>query len=554
MPERLRCLTVAVCGALTIATRAAAQVPLPNAAQPRGSGHIVVRIVAADNGAPVRRAFIRLAGRPPDSVSGAWPFQAFTREGETDDAGRLDFADLPGGVYGLTVDPLYGFVRVERQQAGTLADGETLDVIIRLERTGAIAGRIVDEGGTAVVGARVQILRRTDLDERVRAVGASTTTDDLGQFRVFNVPAGDYYVLATHTPWHRDKETSARAGYATTYYPSSSTLDGAARVSVRAGQDTTSVDVRVPRVTLARVVVQAVDSRGLPLGREAQLSLSVLDPGYSPDAIRYATRRDDGTFLFRDIPPGRYPIIATTGPTMEEAAYVNVSIGAEDVSMRIQTNRGATVSGRVVLEPSTRSASSSNPRPRIWVSAHRARLGLGYEQASRAELSEPGRFELRGLRGPMNLVAEVSLGALVSIRNGSEELSGKTLEFSGTEVLDDVVVTLTTDVARVDLAITNTAAQDGAEPVLVVLFAEDASRWHQGWLQYARRDVGRDVVHVELGRMNPGRYLVVALRNANVGSPTDPSALAKLRRLAVPVTLVGGETVSLALNVVAATP
>jgi hypothetical protein len=50
--------------------------------------------------------------------------------------------------------------------------------------------------------------------------------------------------------------------------------------------------------------------------------------------------------------------------------------------------------------------------------------------------------------------------------------------------------------------------------------------------------------------MVPGPCLTVALRDRDINHTTEASVLTKLRSLATPVTLVGGEIVRTSLNVV----
>jgi hypothetical protein len=156
----------------------------------------------------------------------------------------------------------------------------------------------------------------------------------------------------------------------------------------------------------------------------------------------------------------------------------------------------------------------------------------------------------------MVLSAEIGLGALLSIERRGEELAGKTLEFVGTETIDDVVVTLTTQVAQLDVSVTTSRTEP--EAVLVVLFSEDPARWHQGFLQYARTTVSpvSDGVGtppsatMRLIRMPPGRYLIAAIHeDVEVADPTQVSVLERLRPVATPVTLVAGQTAKVTMAV-----
>ena len=82
-----------------------------------------------------------------------------SRKVETDVDGRFDFTDLPAGWYSIHVDAVNGFVRPARREM-TLTEGQAAEQMIRLLRTGAIEGRIEDDHGDRVLGARVQAVRK----------------------------------------------------------------------------------------------------------------------------------------------------------------------------------------------------------------------------------------------------------------------------------------------------------------------------------------------------------------------------------------------------------
>jgi hypothetical protein len=204
--------------------------------------------------------------------------------------------------------------------------------------------------------------------------------------------------------------------------------------------------------------------------------------------------------------------------------------------------------------------------PTVWVSANPplGKYAPMYARVPSAQVKRTDRFELAGLRGPMALSAEVGGGALLSIRRAGQKIAGKTLEFEGTETIDDVIVSLTTRVAQVDVTVTGTSASGEPQPVLLILFSEDSALWHQGHLQYTRtmtshvptrppdtRGVPGPLPPAEtrLSRLVPGRYLIVALPDVDLNHPTDVRLLEKLRPLAVPIRLVAGEPASVSLGV-----
>src|SRR5437762_3653751 len=165
-------------------------------APPTPAGRIIGRVLAADSGRPVKRA--RVFATATELPGG--------RGMVTDDTGIFDLTELPAGRYTLTVSKS-GFVSLsygQRRplQAGTplqLADGQTLKGIeFQLPRGSVIGGRVLDEDGEAMPGVMVRVMRYQYLqgDRRLTPAGAGQT-DDKGQYRVWGLMPGDYYVNAT---------------------------------------------------------------------------------------------------------------------------------------------------------------------------------------------------------------------------------------------------------------------------------------------------------------------------------------------------------------------
>ncbi|MEP7116391.1 MAG: carboxypeptidase-like regulatory domain-containing protein, partial [Acidobacteriota bacterium] len=164
--------------------------------EPLGTAVLKGVVVAADTGAPIRRAQVRAVAAGFDN-----------RIATTDEQGRFELRDLAGGRYTLTASK-GGFVSLQYGQRrpserGTpveLAAGATLEkIVIGLPRGSVIAGRVVDEFGEPLTGAQVQVLRYvfTQGARRLVAAGTGNRTDDQGSFRVFGLAPGDYVVSAT---------------------------------------------------------------------------------------------------------------------------------------------------------------------------------------------------------------------------------------------------------------------------------------------------------------------------------------------------------------------
>jgi len=310
--------------------------------QPVGSARLTGRVVASDDGGPVGHAYIRLSGSTT-SRGNPGPPRGVERASETDANGNFDFANLPAGSFYVTVDPVKGFVRPSRSKSAEIAEGQTVHMTFRTERTGAIDGRVVDENGDGVLRVQVAAVQRINYGGYIKVdlTGLSAMTDDRGNFRIFNVPPGEYYVVASYMPPRLDINPSPRLGYTNTYHPASRTLDGARPIVVRPAHNTERVDVTVTTRQLVRVSVRAVNSNGVPLDKEARLSLHRRDATYLETSMRLPNLPKDGTFVFDDIMPGAYYLIVATSSRLEEAAYVNVIVADRDLSLNVQTNTAA---------------------------------------------------------------------------------------------------------------------------------------------------------------------------------------------------------------------
>ena len=122
----------------------------------------------------------------------------------TDREGHFLLKDLEPGSYKITA-ARNGYAKQEYGQripAGqgtvvTLAGGQTLkDVAFYLIPGGTISGRVRDDGGEPITGARVELLRATYVrpGKRDFRIAGSALTDDRGEYRLYWITPGRYYL------------------------------------------------------------------------------------------------------------------------------------------------------------------------------------------------------------------------------------------------------------------------------------------------------------------------------------------------------------------------
>jgi len=235
---------------------------------PRGTSIIRGQIVAADTGSPIRRAQVRI--NAPDVRE--------SRVAATDQQGRFEIKELPAGRYTMMASK-GGFVSLQYGQrrpseSGTpieLGDGQTLEKItIALPRGSVLGGRITDEFGEPVANASVTAMRYGYVGGARRMMpggqNSRDTTDDQGQFRLFGLPPGDYFVSATLRTGGQEvtDPMGELSGYAATYYPGTTNVAEAARITLAVSQENTGISFGLIATKLVRVSGQVLTSVPAP--------------------------------------------------------------------------------------------------------------------------------------------------------------------------------------------------------------------------------------------------------------------------------------------------
>jgi hypothetical protein len=133
-------------------------------------------------------------------------------------------------------------------RSNTLDLDEVVDVT--LPRGSAITGGIEDEYGDPAAAVMVRAVRHrhvdgqrrlTPISEGIEVLGnAGDITDDLGQFRIYGLAPGDYYVSALYSP---PGEPAGRTGYPPTYYPGTAAAADARRITVRPGEEAQDISL-----------------------------------------------------------------------------------------------------------------------------------------------------------------------------------------------------------------------------------------------------------------------------------------------------------------------
>jgi hypothetical protein len=141
--------------------------------------------------------------------------------------------------------------------------------------------------------------------------GGVGQTNDLGEFRIANLPKGDYLVIATQqerTPFDVSIPSPAKVA-APTYYPGTTERQSAQVITIRAGETVGDMWFSVVSSAAFSVSGVVVDERGAPSAG----AMVTLMPGSQPEMpfpfLMGAADRN-GAFTVSGALPGSYFVIA----------------------------------------------------------------------------------------------------------------------------------------------------------------------------------------------------------------------------------------------------
>ena len=550
--------------------------PPRDARTPAQTGTAVVRgrVFAADTGRPLRRARILLTAPELGSEN---------RATSTGADGRYEVKDLPAGRYTVAVNRS-GYLRLSYGQRRPFELGKPLQVADRqvvenvdfsLPRMSIITGRVFDETGDPISGVRVFAMRSTFFEGRRRLVpvagGPISLSDDAGQYRILGLPPGSYYVMADlRETWPvTEGGVTQVMGYAQTYFPGTSSLTDARRVTVGLGQEMSNTALALVPGRAASLSGTAFDSQGHPLvGRAVALMQEFRGPGFGMFGIMgNATVAADGTFRLKDLAPGEYKlnVRATTeigGASVPESASAPIAIAGADIdSISLTTTAGWSIAGRVVTETgevpsvarerirlmgsplnSDSVAGPSGPPP------PGAPGGQGNVDSGR--IRDDWTFMVTGLFGPARLRAQLPDGwMLKAIMRDGLDVTDAVLEMKGSDTLAGLDVVVTNRVASISGVLTDEKGAPATDGTIIV-FSADAEKWTEDsrFVRSARPDQKGTY---EVRGLPPADYLAVAVNYVEEGMWNDPEYLESIRRYGQKFAISEGGTQSVALRLVA---
>jgi hypothetical protein len=551
---------VAIVSCLLAGTATAQQPAQPRLFQPprdvvapaTGTAAIKGRVVETGSNQPIRKARIHAAS----------PALRDGRTTYSDANGAFELSALPAGHYTVTTAKLgyvpaaYGQPRVmELGTAIDVSDGKIVAPIdVAMSRAGVIAGRITDEFGEPLPNTRVAAMRYQGANGNRRLMpAAARVTNDIGEFRIFGLVPGEYYLEATlpgNDVQLYDPDTGNRpAVYAPTYYPGTANAGSAQPLTITTGQTLSGTNLMLLPVRPVRVTGTVSDSTGALLVN-ASVMAALRESG--PGSVVASSVGRDGSFTLAGLTAGEYVLRVRTGMPQSgaESAAVPFTVGTSDVTnVHIVTSPPTSVTGRVHVDPSE----LGSLRPTIFrLNAPAGTPGdIGVSGGANTMVKDDFTFELKIPPGR------------VFIRSNTAGWFLRSVRIQGVDVLDSgVTVQPNQPITDVEIQITNkqpevtgtvrTAAGDPTRTAYIVVFPQNSALWGFG-SRYVRM-VRPNPDNKYRALVPPGDYYEVALDHVEGAEWSEPDFLERVREKAVTISLQDGDHKTQDLSLVPSSP
>jgi carboxypeptidase family protein len=321
-------------------------------------------VVAMAGSAPLKNALVTLNSVDDRSR----PEVTIRSEGD----GHFQFRGIVPGQYRLRV-ARNNYVTQEYGQRTANGPGSTLnlrggqemkDLLFRLIPSATIAGRIEDEDGEPISWAHVTAFRSSYSNgKRTFKSVALNSTNDLGEYRLFGLPPGRYFISATYHPgaahagfdedFDYNGADSLKENYVRTYYPGTYDAAKAQSITVKSGEEIPSMDFTMRPTAVYRVRGRVINT--IPDTKRVEHPMVFITPRggvIQSDSMTFGPSNEvkkDGTFELQGVPPGPYIVEAMIPEEGQEHSVTqSIDVGEADLDgLQLVISKGFSVSGHI---------------------------------------------------------------------------------------------------------------------------------------------------------------------------------------------------------------
>jgi Carboxypeptidase regulatory-like domain len=539
----------------------------PSAQAPASIAGFVVKLGTNE---PLSKAVVTLNGTEGRG-------QMYSASTSTD--GRFLLDKIPPGKYRLAANRS-GYVRYEFGARGpnrrgldiTVGAGQRMtQIMMPLSPAATITGRVFDRDGEPLAYVTVQAMKYVYQDgERVLNVAQTAVTNDLGEYRLFWLQPGQYFVSTTYdsspqrggfggpgrpiflgprggNPGIESVEATEDQARIPIYYPGTPDPQAAAPINLQTGTLFSGVDLTVAAVHTFTVRGQVISgATGQPIANVNVVLEPRQRPGSRGPIMRSrANGANRGSFEIGGIVPGSYDLVAISNDRNNRmSARVPVDVSGSDIqNVSVVLTPGFAVPGHLIVE-----GPAQDPT-RIRITLRPSASGMQFGGAiPAAPVQADGTFTLQQVGQDiyrMNwnglprgfYVKAARLGAVDVLKDGLK------LERQPTVPLE---VVISSDTGTVDATVVTDKQEPSINTTFVLVPSPDLRFRNDLYRMGATDAMGR----LHLDGVPPGDYKAFAWEEVENGAWQDADFIQPFEDRGKPIRVSANSAANLELRVI----
>lgn len=524
------------------------------------------QVLNAVSGEPLKKASLALMRTDISPGEAMLP----NSYGTTSDAqGKFAMKDIEPGTYRLLVNR-NGYVSMMYGARGAGRPGTALslsrrqhmkEVIFKLTPHGVIAGRILDEDGEPLPYVRVMLQSYRYIQGRkqlTQSGGGGGSTNDLGEYRIFGVAPGKYFLSAAPSPngmqmaVDRSVNAPPEEDYATTYFPGTTESAAAVQLDVSPGAQLRGVDMTLSKTHTIHVKGHVTHGLTSPGRNNVMVYLTPRNAGGFMGGLRNNPIDAKGNFDIRSVTPGPYNLTAVINDgNVSYQGRIPIDAGSSNIEgLNVTIGPGLTVSGQLRAEPGATKVDLSTIRLNL---RPREVGGMMFgNNMSQGRLTDEGKFEIKDTppdRYDLNIMGLPSGFYVKSVRTDLADvlLSGLDVS-SGAASRVDVVIS--PNAAAVTGAVQNPKTGNASPGATVVLIPREKERQEQP--SYYKFTISDQNGSFTFKGLTPGEYKAYAWEDLEAGAYMDQDVMKPLESKGEAVSLRESDQKTLQLTLIPA--
>ena len=452
----------------------------------------------------------------------------------TDASGQYVIEGVEPGRYQLSaarsgfVTQSYG-AKATNPMLGTLPilePGQKIDDLnFKLIAQGVVQGRVIDEDGEPVADASVQCFRSgySSGKQELQPTRSLHPANDLGEFRIYGLAAGKYYVNAAG---------AAAQGYPPTFYPSARSLATAVPIEIAPGTVLHDMDITLIKKHAARVSGTLAGSDAWKPAGQVELTLRhEEESGFAMDRMYFA-HAGNGSFAFRGVVPGVYILRAIShadGARLSARAQIEVK-EADLEGLELTLAPGLRIRGTLRVEDNV-----AIPSGRLSVRMRQNEFGAMVLGSSDGLVQDEGAFVLADVLPEPYTLSVLGMPPgfyLKSVRSADANFT-EGIDFSQGVTASELTVVISPHGGQVEGTVQNNKHEPGVN-VKVVLIPEANHRSRRDLIRNAATDQSG---HYTIHGIAPAEYKLFAWEDVERDAYMDPEFLKPFENAGEAVTI-----------------